>query len=96
MREQVVAVLEMLDVRLDPRRAARGLSIADQQIVEIAKALTLDARVLVMDEPTAALSAAEVERLVRVIEALRDARRRDPVHLPPAGRGLQRSASASP
>ena len=71
MREQVVSVLEMLDVRLDPGRAARGLSIADQQIVEIAKALTLDARVLVMDEPTAALSAAEVERLVRVIETLR-------------------------
>lgn len=72
MREQVVSVLEMLDVRLDPARAARGLSIADQQIVEIAKALTLDARILVMDEPTAALSAAEVERLVRVIETLRE------------------------
>jgi rhamnose transport system ATP-binding protein len=72
MREQVVSVLELLDVRLDPGRAARGLPIADQQIVEIAKALTLDARILVMDEPTAALSAAEVERLVRVIEALRD------------------------
>ena len=72
MREQVVSVLEMLDVKLDPSRAARGLSIADQQIVEIAKALTLDARVLVMDEPTAALSAAEVERLVRVIETLRE------------------------
>ncbi len=72
MREQVVSVLEMLDVRLDPGRATRGLSIADQQIVEIAKALTLDARILVMDEPTAALSAAEVERLVRVIETLRE------------------------
>ena len=72
MNEQVVSVLEMLDVRLDPSRAARGLSIADQQIVEIAKALTLNARVLVMDEPTAALSAAEVERLVRVIETLRE------------------------
>ncbi|HET9094476.1 MAG TPA: sugar ABC transporter ATP-binding protein [Solirubrobacteraceae bacterium] len=71
MRRQVISVLEMLDVRLDPDRAARGLSIADQQIAEIAKALTLDARVLVMDEPTAALSAAEVERLTRVIETLR-------------------------
>jgi rhamnose transport system ATP-binding protein len=72
MRKQVVSVLELLDVRLDPKRAARGLSIADQQIVEIAKALTLDARVLVMDEPTAALSAAEVDRLFRVIETLRE------------------------
>jgi rhamnose transport system ATP-binding protein len=72
MREQVVSVLEMLDVSLDPNRAARGLSIADQQIVEIAKALTLDARVLIMDEPTAALSAAEVDRLTRVIETLRE------------------------
>jgi rhamnose transport system ATP-binding protein len=72
MRKQVVSVLELLDVRLDPKRVARGLSIADQQIVEIAKALTLEARVLVMDEPTAALSAAEVERLFRVIETLRE------------------------
>ena len=42
---------------LDPSRLARGLSVADQQIVEIAKALSFDARVIVMDEPTAALSA---------------------------------------
>ena len=45
-----------LGVALDPERPARGLSIADQQLVEIAKAMSLDARVLVMDEPTAALS----------------------------------------
>lgn len=72
MRDKVASVLELLQVSLDPGRAARGLSIADQQIVEIAKALTVDARVLVMDEPTAALSAAEVERLTRVIETLRE------------------------
>src|SRR5207247_5415012 len=52
-------------------RIARGLSIAEQQIVEIAKALSLDARVIVMDEPTAALSAVEVDRLFRVIQSLR-------------------------
>ena len=53
-------------------RIARGLSIAEQQLVEIAKALSLEARVVVMDEPTAALSAAEVARLFGVAESLRE------------------------
>ena len=60
-----------LGVKLDPDRIARGLSIADQQIVEIAKALSAEARVIVMDEPTAALTATEVDRLFRVVETLR-------------------------
>jgi rhamnose transport system ATP-binding protein len=62
-----------LGVPIHPDRVARGLSIADQQIVEIAKALSLDARVIVMDEPTAALSGVEVERLFGVVRGLRDA-----------------------
>jgi rhamnose transport system ATP-binding protein len=61
-----------LGVRIDPRRPALGLSIADQQIIEIAKAISLDARVLIMDEPTAALSGVEVERLFAVARRLRD------------------------
>jgi rhamnose transport system ATP-binding protein len=71
MLEQVNAVMDRLGVRLDPNRLTRGLSIADQQLIEIAKALTLDAKVIVMDEPTAALSSAEVARLYRVMETLR-------------------------
>ena len=59
-------------VHIDPRRPALGLSIADQQIIEIAKAISLDARVLIMDEPTAALSGVEVERLFTVARRLRD------------------------
>ncbi len=55
-----------------PTRLAEGLSIADQQIIEIAKAISLDAKVLVMDEPTAALSGVEVERLFAVARSLRD------------------------
>ena len=64
-------IFERLGVPLDPGRIARGLSIAEQQIVEIGKALSLDAKVIVMDEPTAALSSVEVERLLGVVESLR-------------------------
>jgi rhamnose transport system ATP-binding protein len=71
MHSRVVELLTPLGVRLDPERIARGLSIADQQIVEIAKALSLEAKVIIMDEPTAALSAYEVQRLFRVVESLR-------------------------
>jgi rhamnose transport system ATP-binding protein len=71
MRREAAGVFEQLGVRLDPDRIARGLSIADQQLVEIAKALTTNARVIVMDEPTAALTATEVERLFRIVETLR-------------------------
>jgi rhamnose transport system ATP-binding protein len=70
MRAEAEAIFDRLGVPLDPARIARGLSIADQQIVEIGKALSLDAKIIVMDEPTAALSAAEVDRLFDVIRAL--------------------------
>ncbi|WP_328608489.1 sugar ABC transporter ATP-binding protein [Amycolatopsis sp. NBC_00345] len=72
IRAEAERLFARLGVRIDPGRPARGLSIADQQIVEIAKALSADARVLVMDEPTAALSLVEVERLFSVARALRD------------------------
>jgi rhamnose transport system ATP-binding protein len=72
MRAQAAGLFARLGVPLDPARICRGLSIADQQIVEIAKALSLDARIIVMDEPTAALSAVEVARLFEVIRALRE------------------------
>ncbi|MBB6099705.1 rhamnose transport system ATP-binding protein [Deinobacterium chartae] len=71
MHAAVHAILHDLGVPLDPARTVRGLSIADQQIVEIAKALSFQARVLIMDEPTAALTGQETERLFRVVRALR-------------------------
>ena len=52
MQDEAAAVFKRLGVPLDPARIARGLSIADQQVVEIGKALSLDAKVIVMDEPT--------------------------------------------
>jgi rhamnose transport system ATP-binding protein len=71
MLAAAAALFGRLGVRLDPGRICRGLSIADQQLVEIAKALSLEARVIVMDEPTAALSATEVARLFEVVRTLR-------------------------
>ena len=72
MHREVGALLASLGVDLKPERLVRGLSIADQQVIEIAKALSLNANVLVMDEPTAALSRPEVERLFAIVRKLRD------------------------
>lgn len=72
MRAEARSIFERLGVRIDPDRATEGLSIADQQLIEIAKAISLDARVLIMDEPTAALSGNEVARLFAVARSLRD------------------------
>ncbi len=72
MREETMTIFNRLGVRIDPDRIADGLSIADQQIIEIAKAISLNATVLIMDEPTAALSGVEVERLFAVARSLRD------------------------
>jgi len=72
MEREAHSIFDSLGVHIDPARPARGLSVADQQLVEIAKALSLNARVLVMDEPTAALTNVEVQRLFDVIVTLRE------------------------
>ncbi len=66
----VAALFAGLGVALDPARLVRGLSIAGQQLVEIAKALSYEARVLIMDEPTAALTGEETARLFAVVRRL--------------------------
>lgn len=65
-------ILAKLDVRLDVSVPARGLTLAAQQAVEIAKAISLQVRVLIMDEPTASLSAHEVTQLFKTVRALRN------------------------
>lgn len=72
MYRRSAEILEELGVHLDPRRKVRGLSIADQQMVEMAGALSQNARILLMDEPTAALTPNEVEDLFRIMRKLRD------------------------
>ncbi|SEG80252.1 monosaccharide ABC transporter ATP-binding protein, CUT2 family [Thermomonospora echinospora] len=70
MHAAAAELFTRLGVALDPRQPARGLSIADQQVVEIAKAISRDAQVLIMDEPTAALTGQEVARLFTVTRTL--------------------------
>jgi rhamnose transport system ATP-binding protein len=71
MHRDAKAILAKLDVHLDVRMSARGLTLAAQQAVEIAKAISLNVRILIMDEPTASLSAHEVTQLFQLIRSLR-------------------------
>jgi ABC-type sugar transport system ATPase subunit len=73
MRERARALLDDLDSpHLDPDARVGGLSVANRQRVEIAKALSQDARVLIMDEPTASLAEADVQQLIAIVRRLRD------------------------
>jgi rhamnose transport system ATP-binding protein len=65
-------LMELLGIRMDVTRQMRGLSIADQQMVEIARALASDSRLIIMDEPTAPLTPKEVETLFVIARRLRD------------------------
>jgi rhamnose transport system ATP-binding protein len=71
MYRDAEAILAKLDVHLDVRMSARGLTLAAQQAVEIAKAISLNVRILIMDEPTASLSAHEVDQLFQLVRSLR-------------------------
>jgi ABC-type sugar transport system ATPase subunit len=71
MEDRARRLFDRLGAAIDPRARIADLRIGDQQMVEIAKALAFEAEVLIMDEPTSALSDAEVARLFRVIAALR-------------------------
>jgi rhamnose transport system ATP-binding protein len=72
MNTRARRLLATLGVGLDPRRPVRGLSVAELQMVEMAGALSRDSRVLLVDEPTASLTPAEVEQLFRILRGLRE------------------------
>ena len=73
MYQEAGDLLKRLGLNLDPRTKARALSVAQQQGVEIARALSINAKVLIMDEPTSSLTQAEVEELFVIVRQLRDA-----------------------
>jgi len=72
MYKDAESLLDSLGLKLDVRTKARSLSVAQQQMVEIARALSLDARVLIMDEPTSSLTISEVEELFTITRRLKE------------------------
>lgn len=72
MRKRSEAILDILHVHVDPDARIGSLPVADKQMVEIAKAISRDARILIMDEPTAVLSQTESDALFEQIDRLRD------------------------
>jgi len=72
MRNDARAYLDALELDVSPAQQVRNLRIGQQQLVEIAKALSLNAKILIMDEPTSALSEAESHKLFNVVRKLRE------------------------
>lgn len=70
--QQSLDIFEKIGVQIDPEARCRDLSIAEQQIVEIAKALSVDAGIIIMDEPSAVLTIKEVEQLFKIIKDLKN------------------------
>ncbi len=71
LSEDTRAITDKIGLKRDPMTLVRGLSVAEQQLVEIARALSMRSRLIVMDEPTSALSEAEVANLARIIGTLK-------------------------
>ena len=72
MESEAAKVFEQLRIKINPRELVKNLSVGYQQMIEIAKAIRQDARVLIMDEPSAPLSNVEVENLFHVVRLLKE------------------------
>jgi len=71
LKQESKKLLNRLGVDIDVERIVKTLSVAEQQMVEIAKVLSMDCRIIIMDEPTDALTTDEVQNLFKVIRALK-------------------------
>lgn len=71
-REEAVSLLALTGLETDPDELVQDLSLSQRQMVEVAKALSLDASIVIMDEPTSSLTSTEVERLFAIIQKLKN------------------------
>ncbi len=72
IEKKAVKVLDQFGVKIDPKKMVQDLSIAEQQIIEIAKAVSKNVKILIMDEPSAPLSVSEVEMMFKIINQLKE------------------------
>jgi len=72
MESEASRLLKDLKIELDPKQVVGDLAVSKQQMVEIAKALSTNAKILIMDEPTSSLTAKEIDELFRIIKKLRE------------------------
>lgn len=72
LNNQAKELFEKLNIDLDPKTKVQNLTVAKQQMVEIAKALSFNSKILIMDEPTTALTEIEIEALFEIINSLRE------------------------
>ncbi len=72
MEAEARALLDRLNVKIDPKKKIKDLGVGQQQMIEIAKALSVDAKVIVFDEPTSSLTNKEIEELFRLIRFLKE------------------------
>ena len=72
MRKRTREIFEELDVHVDPKAIMSTLPVSQRQMVEIAKAVSYNAKIIVFDEPTSSLTEAEVEHLFRIINMLKE------------------------
>ncbi len=71
MREEARRIIARVGLSIDPLTPVSALSVAEQQLVEIARALSIESRLIIMDEPTSALTESEVQSLLRIMDRLR-------------------------
>lgn len=72
MYDDTVKIFKDLDIEVDPRMKVADLSVSQRQMIEIAKAVSYNSKIIVMDEPTSSLTENEVQHLFRIINKLRD------------------------
>ncbi len=86
LEAEIRRVLDIYGLKLDPKRIVSTLSVGERQRIEIVRALLLNPRLLIMDEPTSVLTPQEVEQLFETLAQARGERLFDPLHLPQAAR----------